>query len=924
MTSRVVFWPFFGIYTFLLLSFHGLQVPCFSAEATSRIAKNETDQLALVEFKTHITNDPLGVLRSWNNSIHFCQWHGVLCGRRHQRVIALNLGSYKLAGYISPHVGNLSFLRLLDLKNNSLSQEIPPELGNLSRLKYLYLHNNSLSGKIPSNVSFCFNLVHFLVNWNRLVGKIPAEFATLSKLEMFFIHANNLTGGIPTTFGNLTSLQRFSATQNYIGGSIPATIGKLANLTHIALSGNRLSGSIPPSFFNLSSIIAFDIAYNQLEGTLPSNLGITLPNLQTLGLSANQFTGSIPFTISNATNLEYLASNDNKHTGSVPTLERLNRLGFLSLTSNHLGSGRNSDLDFLRSLLNATYLEILALNDNNFGGIFPEFIGNFTWLTILFLDGNRISGSIPNGIQNLVNLEIMELWENQISGGIPPEIGHLQQLDRLRLSRNRLSGSIPSSLGNLTSLTSLYLGQNNLQGSIPSSLGLCENLLELDLSQNYLSGTIPKELVSLSALSIFMNLSHNLLNGYLPEDVGNLKNLGALDVSDNMLSGEIPTSLGSCVTLEILRVQRNFLSGELPSSLRSLKGIRILDLSRNNLTGQLPKFLEQFDLQYLNLSFNDFDGEMLVQGVFKNASVVSVEGNSRLCGGVPELQLPPCKFQNSTKERLAPKFKIIISVVFGVLGVTTLLSTVYFCWLRKKGKGPDLSNSENLTLRLSYQSLVAATDGFSSAHLIGEGSFGSVYKGVIDELGTTVAIKVLNLLRRGASKSFAAECEALRNIRHRNLVKILTACSGVDYKGNDFKALIYEFMVNGSLEKWLHTTPITDEVNEAPRSLNLLQRLNIAIDVASALEYLHNDCQPPVVHCDLKPSNILLDEDMTAHVGDFGIARILPEAAMNLSNNVTSSIGVRGTTGYTAPATESFCWRCSLERDLQMTCSKTV
>nr|TKR66482.1 hypothetical protein D5086_0000311720 [Populus alba] len=833
MTSRVVFWPFFGIHVFLLLSFPGLHVPCFSAEATSRIAKNETDQLALVEFKTHITDDPLGVLRSWNNSIHFCQWHGVLCGRRHQRVIALDLGSYKLAGYISPHVGNLSFLRLLDLTNNSLSQEIPPELGNLSRLKYLYLNNNSLSGEIPSNVSFCFNLVHFLVNWNLLVGKIPAEFATLSKLEMFFIHANNLTGGIPVTFGNLTSLQRFSATQNNIGGSIPDTIGKLANLTHIALNGNRFSGSIPPSFFNLSSIRDFEISYNQLEGTLPSNLGITLPNLQGLGLSGNQFTGSIPFTISNATNLEYLASNGNKHTGSAR--------GFLSLSSNHLGNGRTSDLDFLRSLLNATYLEILALNDNNFGGIFPEFIGNSTWLRILFLDGNRISGSIPNGIQNLVNLEIMELWENQISGAIPPEIGHLQQLNRLRLERNRLSGNIPSSLGNLTSLTSLYLGQNNLQGSIPSSLGLCENLLELDLSLNNLSGTIPKELVSLSALSIFMNLSHNLLNGSLPEEVGNLKNLGALDVSDNMLSGEIPTSLGSCVSLEFLRMQRNFLSGELPSSLRSLKGIRMLDLSRNNLTGQLPKFLEQFDLQYLNLSFNDFDGEMLLQGVFKNASVVSVQGNSRLCWGV----IPPCKFQNSTKGRLALMFKIIISVVFGVLGVTALLSTVYFCWLRKKGKGPDLSNSENLTLRLSYQSLVAATDGFSSAHLIGEGSFGSVYKGVIDELGTTVAIKVLNLLRRGASKSFAAECEALRNIRHRNLVKILTACSGVDYKGNDFKALIYEFMVNDSLEKWLHPTPITDEVNEAPRSLNLLQRLNIAIDVASALEYLHNDCQPP-------------------------------------------------------------------------------
>jgi hypothetical protein len=248
-------------------------------------------------------------------------------------------------------------------------------------------------------------------------------------------------------------------------------------------------------------------------------------------------------------------------------------------------------------------------------------------------------------------------------------------------------------------------------------------------------------------------------------------------------------------------------------------------------------------VQYLNLSFNDFDGEMPLQGAFKYASAVSVEGNSRLCGGVPEQQLPPCKFNKSNEGRLTMKLKIIISVVCGLLGATFLLSVLYFLWLRMKNKTPRLKNSENLLPKVSYRSLLTATSGFSSAHLIGNGNFGSVYKGIVDEVGTTVAIKVLNLLRLGASKSFVAECQALRNIRHRNLVKILPACSGVDYHGNDFKALIYEFMVNGSLEKLLHPTPRTDDETEAPRSLNLLQRLNIAIDVACALEYLHKDCQ---------------------------------------------------------------------------------
>ncbi|GAY65975.1 hypothetical protein CUMW_245160 [Citrus unshiu] len=139
-------------------------------------------------------------------------------------------------------------------------------------------------------------------------------------------------------------------------------------------------------------------------------------------------------------------------------------------------------------------------------------------------------------------------------------------------------------------------------------------------------------------------------------------------------------------------------------------------------------------------------------------------------------------------------------------------------------------------------------------------------------------------------KSFIAECKALRNIRHRNLIKVLTACLGVDYQGNDFKALVYEFIHNRSPEKWLYPISKEDETYERPRNLNLLRRLNIAIDVASALNYLHHDCQPVTAHCDLKPSNVLLDDDMTARVGDFGLARFLPPTQYGVGNEV-STIG---------------------------------
>ncbi|XP_042491848.1 LRR receptor-like serine/threonine-protein kinase EFR [Macadamia integrifolia] len=867
-----------------------------------RIIGNETDQLALLEIKKQI-DDPYGALGSWNNSIHFCNWVGIKCGRRHQqRVTSLNLRGKGLGGNISPSIGNLTFLHFLNVANNSFHGKIPQEIGYLIRLQYIYSQNNTLEGELPTSLANCTHLREITFGNNKLVGKIPVELTSLSKLEIISIYNNGLTGEIPASFGNISSLQGIDFGGNGLQGSIPESFGQLTNLYFLGLHVNKLHGMFPVSLYNLSYLETISLLENQLHGSFPRDMGTTLPHLKDLLFGENLFAGSIPDSISNISTLEMFDLTENSFIGPVPkNLGNLQNLQVFSIGGNQCGIGEANDLDFLNSLINCTHLMSVDIQVNGFKGLLPNFKANLsTQLSILYLGENQISGTIPVEIENLVNLTDLSMEQNFLEGNIPSGIGKLQKLQRLFLNQNRLSGQIPPSIGNLSLLFELHLDTNNLNASIPSNIGNCRQLQYLNLYNNSFQGPIPKQLFLISSLSESLNLSYNSLVGSLPTEIGNLKSLSTLDISENRLSSEIPSSIGDCNSLEYLYMRGNFFEGTIPQSLTLLKGLRDLDLSLNNLSGQIPKDLEKLAaIQSLNLSFNNLKGEVPTKGIFGNASAISVNGNDKLCGGIAKLQLPTCTNHGSTKQEKSNAFRMILAIIGVVLGFLLISSFLTFYWIRKsKSKPASTPLIGDWFLNLSYKELFQATGGFSSANLIGSGSFGSVYKGIIDQDETIVAIKVFNLQNPRVYKSFMAECKVLTNIRHRNLVKILTSCSSLDSKGQDFKALVYQFMPNGSLDDWLH---LPMEGHNHSRILSFLQRLNIAIDMASALDYLHHHCYVPIVHCDLKPSNVLLDNDMTAHVSDFGLARLLLESDNDSSQTQISTIGIKGSIGYTAP-----------------------
>ncbi|KAJ8770210.1 hypothetical protein K2173_011551 [Erythroxylum novogranatense] len=859
---------------------------------------NETDRIALLQFKSGITSDPFGVFNSWNDSASFCNWQGITCSRQHQRVTSLNITGKNLVGTISPYIGNLSFLRSLDLKNNSFRGKIPREVGNLLRLRYFDLLRNILGGDIPTNLSHCTKLEMIRFSYNTLVGKIPQGIGSLVELRYVGFFQNNLTGKLPSSLGNLTLLNSFYVAYNNLVGKIPVEIGKLSRLTTFQISVNNISGTIPEALFNISSLSELSVGYNQIRGTIPYDIGLNFPNLRFFLIPQNRFYGSIPDSFGNASKLEGIDIAVNNFVGQVPvTLGNLKNLRLLYLDHNSLGSRSANDLVFLTSLKNCTSLDVLSFSFDNFGGVLPTTLTNLSsQLRQLYLGGNHFTGSIPAGLNKLINLSALGMEYNHLTGSIPSELGMLTNLQALHLASNRLSGQVPSSIGNLSHLFRLLLSENHLEGNIPSSIANCQSLGELDVAENKFSGTIPKEILSLPSLSKFLNLSWNSLTGNVPAEVGNLKQLNTIDISANNLSGEIPTTIGQCLSLENLYMNANFLQGSIPSSLTSMKGLQELDLSRNKLTGEIPQDLQSLKfLSYLNISFNDLKGEVPTRGVFTNASAVSLIGNIKLCGGVPELFLPKCP-SKTTRKFIALK----LSTIIPCLAVSAfLIFFILACLRRKKSqkKSPSGTTTIGKLLIVSYKNLHQATSGFSKNNLIGLGSFSSVYMGFLDQLQRHVAIKVLNLQNMGASKSFLAECKTLGNIRHRNLVKILTYCSSLDYEGNEFMALVYQFMENGSLENWLHPDP---DKRGTMKNFDFLQRLNIAIDVSSALHYLHDECESSIIHRDLKPSNVLLDNDMIAYVSDFGVAKII-STINDFSQSLTSTTRIKGTIGYTAP-----------------------
>ncbi|GLT50592.1 hypothetical protein SLA2020_240690 [Shorea laevis] len=693
-----------------------------------------------------------------------------------------------------------------------------------------------------------------LPNMN-LTGSLSPHLGNLSFLVSINLSGNNFNDHLPPELGKLKHLRFMDLSFNFLNGSMPDEIWLLSKLETFRLESNRLTGTISRNIGNLTKLRRIYIGDAKIRGEIPQEIG-RCKKLQELALSTNRFIGNIPRGVGNLTKLTKIYLGDNNLEGEIPhEISNLHNLEELSISNASLSGEIPQEMGNPHSphtIFNISTLEIISLPRNNLLGHLPSTFGlGLPKLTELYLNQNKLTGIFPSSISNSSQLTILALDDNLFSGTLPNSLGDLRFIKRLYLHDNMFSEfstlerSFLTSLTNCRFLTLLSIALNSLNGILPTSIGNLSTSLQYLYAYNCkIQGNIPIEIGNLSNL-ITLSLYGNDLTGPIPTTIGRLQQLQGLYLGSNNLGSTIPSTFWSLKYILKVDLSSNSFIGPLSSDFGNLKVLINMNLSRNQLSGNLPNNIGDLkDLTYLSLAKNSLEGNIpqsfdgLVSLEFLDLS------NNILSGVIPKSleELSHLKFFNVSFNKL-------------------------------EGEIPSGGSFKNF----SAQSFMGNTAlcGLPTFQ-VPPWSFGSVYNGTLDG-GRNIAIKVFNLQVEGVLESFDRECEVLGSFHHRNLVKIISSCCT-----EDFKALVLEFMPNETLEKWLYSDRCC---------LNVLQRLDIIIDVASALEYLHHGHSIPIIHCDLKPSNVLLDEDMVAHVGDFGLAKLLGEGESMMQTMQIATIG---------------------------------
>eukprot|EP01018_Ginkgo_biloba_P013770 Gb_00166 [translate_table: standard] len=727
----------------------------------------------------------------------------------------------------------------LHLMKLNLTGSLAPEIGSISHLEVLDFMWNNISGSIPKEIGKLAELQLLLLNGNRLTGSLPEELGNLINLDRLQIDENNISGPLPRSLHNLKKAQHFHMNNNLLNGTIPRQLGSLPNLIHLLLDNNNLQGDLPPELGNI-------------------------PTLRILQLDNNKINGRVPKEYTKLKQLLKLSLRNCSLQGPIPDFSEFPILEYLDLSYN-LFEG------LIRTGPFSPNITTINLSYNNLSGQLPKGFGNLPNLQALLLKNNQINGSIPSDLgSNLVsqasmsyivldfqNNALTDIDVKQISG-LPQNISvwlynnpvcKRQEFTQFCVYQNISLADESTSFENTN-------GDCNPSSCVPQR---DELIPELALSGQCVCAT--PVLVGLRLKSpgfTFFPRYKSDFRTYLSEGL-NLISYQIYIVSYKWESG--PRLSIQVKLFPLVEGQRQFNCSELQNMFSKLADWKLHD---NGIFG--PKDLRHFDAYML-----------------RTGNCMPVSASKHISTGA------------------------IIGIIFACVLGTAVTVTLFLFWIVGKPnlRGQRLSLSRRGLLRgtrskklfkisevksFSFEEISKATNKFSEKMEIGQGGYGKVYRGLLEN-GEIVAIKRASGGSLEGENEFYEEIRLLSFVHHRNLVSLVGYCDE-----RDEQMLVYEFMENGSLHDHLHK-------NETPgfQYLDFRTRLSIALGSARGILYLHTEVDPPILHHDIKSSNILLDKKKIAKISDFGLSK--QSQAFDIKGNPTHSIStkVKGTPGYLDP-----------------------
>ncbi|BBN12474.1 hypothetical protein MPTK1_5g20400 [Marchantia polymorpha subsp. ruderalis] len=735
----------------------------------------------------------------------------------------------------------------LSLDSSNLVGVIPPDIGGLANLQTLELSvNPGLTGSLPTQIGDLTNLQTLSMQFCAFTGELPSEIGNLANLNFIGVNGNNLNGSLPDTLGKLDKLVWLDISQNQFTGSLPvsstsaSSIG-LDNLTlvqHFHFNNNTLTGTIPPEIFSLPKLIHLILDHNLFEGQIPTEVENS-PNLTIIRLDSNNLDGPVPSELSKVTTLTDINLGSNKLSGVLPDLSNL------------------------------TSLQSLDVGDNQMGPqSFPEWVLGFPSLTTLYLSNGGITGELNATVLTLPSLETLDLRNNQISGSLTFTGAVSNALSALILDNNNIDGFVgqPLQSGDKTFVISLYNNPLCSNKYIEPKGLLCE---PYDSSNVYL----PPSQTCSSSCDKNKKFNPRMCSCGYPQEVILLLTASFISFDNTTRMTDLETELAAAIT-NVTRYDVTLTPGQ---------------VYIYNASNTMDKRIK------LEIWFFAAVGDKLTAAEQDGITYSMRQHLFTLKEGPYTLQVESFS-DNPGKTHLGPIAIAMIALGAFVAAVIIIILAVYAQWQKRNAEtadnpfrdwpGSDPEKKHGAAPRLKSArrfplvELKAATKNWSE--VLGEGGYGKVYKGTLKD-GEEVAIKRANKDSMQGLSEFKNELELLSRVHHRNLVDLIGFC----YEGGE-QALVYEFMSNGTFRELLYERP--------GEPLSWQMRVDIILNSARGLAYLHDHASPPIIHGDIKTANILLNQKFLAKVADFGLSKPTAEEERALYASE-----VRGTRGYLDP-----------------------